>query len=191
MNTAEGITAAIGAIAVLVAAYGVYVNRRNHSWQRRRDEEGRGSNIVIDASEKSGLGGGDLVIGETRAREHRLIVYVKNRAERPAYISSVRLEPERPSPLRVVLHNEGTRRVDPGDSEEFILELDGSKAFAWDERFRIVVELANGALFSPPYTELDSPPHHGRPFVVPDLDAVPDDQVHVLRPEDLTPGPPE
>jgi MarR family protein len=186
METYEVIATVIGFLGVCAAALGIYVNRQNHKWQKQRDEERRGSNIVIGATEKSGFVGEDLVVGERLPLEHLLIVEAANRAEVPAYVSEVWLEPKRTSPVRVSLRKaRGTEEIQPGNSSEFALPLDGSQAFPWDEPFRICVKLANGATFASPCAALGQRPHHGRMVEVVDPEAVLDDQVQVPGPEDL------
>ncbi|MDP1847636.1 MAG: hypothetical protein Q8K79_07585 [Solirubrobacteraceae bacterium] len=185
MKTAEILVLVVAVIGVGLTAGGLLVTVREHAWARRREAERRSSSIVIGAAERSGLGSGDPVVGETRHREHVLVVDAQNHAETPAYVRAVWLEPEQQAPLRVFLHREGVQEVQPGNSEQFVVALDGSQAFPWDQSFRIVVKLANGAEFASPYAQLDYPPHHGQRFVVPDIDEVPAEQVHVLRADDL------
>lgn len=83
---------------------------------------------------------------------------------------------------------EGSVEVRPRDHVEFTLPLDGRQHFAWHEPFVVVVRLANGQEFRSPSATLGDPPHHGKPFVVPDLDAVPAEEIYRIRPEDLDQG---
>src|SRR4051794_25187378 len=99
MGTYQVITAVVGFLGVCAAGLGIHFNRRNHIWEKQRDEERRSSNIVIGVNEKSGFAGEALVIGERLPIQHLLIVEAANRAEVPAYVSEVWLEPKRSSPL--------------------------------------------------------------------------------------------
>jgi len=171
-------TMAVAVIALLIAAYGAWQNTRTQRWQRKRDEQRQRSEIDIDIGERSGLGGSELVIGETVYLDHVLTVHVINRGEAPEYVHSIVLESESESPITVVVRRpEGTVEVRPRDQESFELRLDGSHAFAWDEPFRATVRLANDEIFSSKYGSLMGPPQDGQAVVVRDPDALPNDEV--------------
>ncbi len=117
-----------------------------------------------------------------------MVITISNRGEAPEYVYEIRLESEtQPAIYVVVRRAEGTVEVRPRDQQAFFLPLDGSKAFDWQGRFRVMVKLANGVVIRSPWAEPPHPPEHGLPFVIPDLDAVPDDQVITIRPADLSP----
>jgi hypothetical protein len=170
----------------LVAVYGAVLSTKNHLWQRRREEERQRSDVEIDLMESSGLGSDDLIIGTTVHMQHHLTVRVINRGEVPEYVYVVTLRSAEPSPFSVPVRNgEGSVEVRPRDHEEFRLPLDGRHHFDWHKPFVVVVTLANGQEFRSPPATLGYPPSHGKPYVIPDLDEVPDEEVYRIRPEDL------
>jgi hypothetical protein len=170
-----------------VAIYGALLSTRNNRWQRKREDERRRSDVRVTVRETTGFDTDKLVIGATVRRRHRLQIGVINGGEAPEYVYGIAVESERPSPLRVVVRREeGSVEVRPRDQELFEFELDGSQWFRWDEPMRVVVRLANGNQFRSPYFELQHEPHHGCPFVVPDPDAVPSEQVNRIRLEDVS-----
>ena len=133
-----------------------------------------------------GLGSEDLIIGTTVHMQHHLTVRVINRGEVPEYVYAVTLRSVGPSPFTVsVRKGEGSIEVRPRDHEEFTLPLDERQHFDWHEPFVVVVRLANGQEFRSPLATLDYPPFHGKPYVVPDLDQVPNEEVYRVRREDF------
>jgi|AntDryMetagUQ255_1029468.scaffolds.fasta_scaffold01519_2 hypothetical protein len=171
-------TMAVSVIALIIAAYGAWQATRTHRWQRKRDEQRQRSEIDIGIGEQCGFGNSDLIIGETVYRHHVLTVEVINRGEAPEYVHSIVLESESESPITVFVRRpEGTVEVRPRDQQGFELRLDGSQAFSWTEPFRATVRLANDETFNSPYGSLSLPPHDGEAMVVPDPDALPDDEV--------------
>jgi hypothetical protein len=183
-----GTTAVVlGLLGGLIAVYGAVLSTKNYVWQRRRDEERQRSDVEIDLIESSGLGGDDLIIGTTVHMQHYLTVRVINRGEMPEYVYEVALRSAGRSPFTVpVRKGEGSVEARPRDHAEFTLPLDGHQHFGWHEPFVVVVRLANGQVFRSPPATLGQPPCHGKPYVVPDPDEVPDEQVYQVRLEDLT-----
>lgn len=174
------ITDVISGLALFVAAYGVWLSRRVEQRGEQRYEQRHASEIKVVCGERSGLGG-PPVIGTTVPLEHFLIIRVINGGEAPEYVHSITLESERPLPMTVLVRApEGTVEVRPRDQATFELALDGRQAFAWDEPFRAVVQLANEQVFYSGYGEI-RPPEHGQTVVIPNPEQVPDDQVGVIR----------
>jgi hypothetical protein len=170
----------ISGLALLVAAYGVWLSRRVARRDERLEEQRRVSDIKVACSERQSLDG-PPVIGTTVSREHILTVRVINGGEAPEYVHSITLESERPLPLTVsVREPQGTVEVRPRDQQTFELALDGHQGFAWDEPFRAVIRLANEQTFYSDYGTVQSP-QHGQSVVIPDPEQVPDDQIGHVR----------
>jgi hypothetical protein len=170
----------ISALALVVAAYGVWLARRVAHRDERLEAKKRTSDIKVTCGERSSLGG-PPVIGTTVPMEHALTVCVVNGGEAPEYVHSIILESERPLPVTVsVREPRGTVEVRPRDQQTFDLALDGHQAFAWDEPFRAVVRLANEQTFYSQYGTIGWP-HHGQSVEIPDPEQLPDGQVGQLR----------
>lgn len=172
------VTEVVAGGALLVGVYGAWLSTRTYLWQRRRDDQRRHSDVMVEVGERYGLGGQAPVIGATLAVEHILVIRVVNGGEAPEYIHEIHLENQQVSPITVSVRKpEGTVEVRPRDQHECIFALDGSQAFDWDAPFRAVVRLANKAIFHSEYGRLSRPPEHGEQVVIPDPDQVPDAQV--------------
>jgi hypothetical protein len=174
------ITDVISGLALVVAAYGVWLARRVTQREERLEARKRASDIKVTCGERTSLGG-SAIIGTTVPMEHILTVCVINGGEAPEYVHSITLESERPLPMTVsVREPKGTVEVRPRDQQTFDLPLDGRQAFAWDEPFQAVVRLANEQIFYSGYGRV-GPPQHGQSVVIPDPEQLPDDQVHRVR----------
>jgi hypothetical protein len=170
----------ISGLALVVAAYSVWLARRGAQREEHLEAKKRASDIKVVCGERSSLGG-PAVIGTTVPMEHILTIRVINGGEAPEYVHSITLESQRPLPMTVsVREPEGTVEVRPRDQQTFDLPLDGHQAFAWDEPFRAVVRLANEQTFYSGYGTVGRP-HHGQSVVIPDPEQVPDSQVHEVR----------
>jgi hypothetical protein len=196
------VTDIISGLALVVAAYSVWLARHSAQSEERREAKKRASEIKVACEERSSLGG-PPIIGTTVPREHILTVRVINGGEAPEYVHSIILESQRPLPMTVsVREPKGTVEVRPRDQQTFDLPLDGHQAFAWDEPLRAVVRLANEQTFYSEYGTVGQP-HHGQSVLIPDSEQVPDDQLHQVRfvpgeriaiarpPSDFVPPPPE